>query len=168
MLSKPVLPEHLRSVLRNRTTTAKAVPEPASTDAGQLAGMKVLLAEDNRVNQMLARKLIEAQGAAVDIVGDGQQALDRLREAGPDHYHLVLMDLQMPVMDGYTATQRLRADRRFDNMPIVAMTAHAMVEEVERCAALGMNDHLTKPINPTKLYSTLARYFVQRSGVVVS
>jgi len=167
VLSKPVLPEHLRNVLRNRMQPERpAAPSP--TEAGQLVDMKILLAEDNRVNQMLARKLIEAQGATVDVVSDGQQAVERLREVGPDHYHLVLMDLQMPVMDGYTATQRLRADRRFDNMPIVAMTAHAMVEEVERCAALGMNDHLTKPINPAKLYSTLARYLGQRRGVVAS
>jgi CheY-like chemotaxis protein len=61
-------------------------------------------------------------------------------------------------MDGYTATQRLRADRRFDALPIIALTAHAMVEEVERCAALGMNDHVTKPINPDKLYSALAKH----------
>ena len=171
VLSKPVLPEHLRSVLRNRVQTPASPPAPSDDETDKagpeaLAGMRVLLAEDNRVNQMLARKLIEARGAAVDVVADGQQAVERLRELGPHHYHLVLMDLQMPVMDGYTATQRLRADRRFDPMPIVAMTAHAMVEEVERCAALGMNDHLTKPINPDKLYATLARYLAQRAGEV--
>ncbi|MDP3423412.1 MAG: response regulator [Burkholderiaceae bacterium] len=161
VLSKPVLPEHLRGVLRTRPQPAPV--SDSTADATPLRGMNILLAEDNRVNQMLARKLIEAKGASVDVVSDGQQALDRLHDTGPDHYHLVLMDLQMPVMDGYTATQRLRADRRFDHMPIVAMTAHAMVEEVERCAALGMNDHLTKPINPDKLYRTLARYLAQRS-----
>jgi CheY-like chemotaxis protein len=69
----------------------------------------------------------------------------------------------MPVMDGYTATQRLRADRRFDALPIIALTAHAMVEEVERCAALGMNDHVTKPINPEKLYSALAKHLPVQS-----
>ena len=128
--------------------------------------MRLLLAEDNRVNQMLARKLIESQGATVDVVADGQMALNRLHQVGPNHYHLVLMDLQMPVMDGYTATQRLRTERRFDALPIVAMTAHAMVEEVERCAALGMNDHLTKPINPEKLFATLERYLAQRTSEV--
>jgi CheY-like chemotaxis protein len=161
VLNKPVLPEHLRGVLRTRPQVASVSDSTADTTS--LQGMNILLAEDNRVNQMLARKLIEAKGACVDVVNDGQQALNRLQDTGPDHYHLVLMDLQMPVMDGYTATQRLRADRRFDHMPIVAMTAHAMVEEVERCAALGMNDHLTKPINPDKLYRTLARHLAQRS-----
>jgi len=164
VLSKPVLPEHLRTVLRQGTQPA--APAPASAPDHQLTGMKVLLVEDNRVNQMLARKLMEAQGATVEVVSDGQQALEHLRDKGPDAYHLVLMDLQMPVMDGYTATQRLRADRRFDHMPIVAMTAHAMVEEVDRCAALGMNDHLTKPINPEKLYATLARYHRLRASSV--
>jgi CheY-like chemotaxis protein len=116
------------------------------------------MAEDNRVNQILARKLMEAQGAEVTVMNDGQQALNHLQEVGANRYHVVLMDLQMPVMDGYTATQRLRADRRFDALPIIALTAHAMVEEVERCAALGMNDHVTKPINPDKLYSALAKH----------
>jgi signal transduction histidine kinase/DNA-binding response OmpR family regulator len=157
VLSKPVLPEHLRGLLRQRTHPE---PPPAVplTKHRSLAGMVVLLVEDNRVNQMLARKLMEAQGATVDVVGDGQQALERLHGHDPHHYHLVLMDLQMPVMDGYTATERLRADTRFDHLPIVAMTAHAMVEEVDRCAALGMNDHLTKPINPEKLQATLQRH----------
>ena len=169
VLTKPVLPEHLRNVMRPGATptTASAAASPSPTtdgDArtskadGRLVGLKVLMAEDNRVNQILARKLMEAQGAEVTVMNDGQQALNHLQEVGALRYHVVLMDLQMPVMDGYTATQRLRADRRFDAMPIIALTAHAMVEEVERCAALGMNDHVTKPINPEKLYSALARH----------
>jgi len=124
--------------------------------------MRVLLVEDNTVNQMLARKLMEAKGVQVDVVGDGQQALDRLDERGPFHYQVVLMDLQMPVMDGYTAVQRLRAQSRFEGLPIVAMTAHAMAEDVERCAALGMNEHLTKPIQPQRLYETLQRFHLRR------
>ncbi len=166
VLTKPVLPEHLRGVLRPGAQAMPAVPsgssdlpaQQATSAAARLTGLRVLLAEDNRVNQILARKLLEAQGATVEVVNDGQQALNRLQDAGADHFHVVLMDLQMPVMDGYTATQRLRADRRFDALPIVALTAHAMVEEVERCAALGMNDHVTKPIHPEALYSTLAQH----------
>jgi len=167
VLTKPVLPEHLRNVMRPTAAqaaastagqTAASTAERPSPQEGRLQGMKVLMAEDNRVNQILARKLMEAQGAEVTVMNDGQQALNHLQEVGALRYHLVLMDLQMPVMDGYTATQRLRADRRFDALPIIALTAHAMIEEVERCAALGMNDHVTKPINPEKLYSALARY----------
>ena len=133
----------------------EAVTDLASDDAS-LDGMPVLLVEDNKVNQMLARKLLEAKGVQVDIASDGQQALTRLEEAGPDHYDCVLMDLQMPVMDGYTATRQLRENTRFNALPIIAMTAHAMTEEIERCAALGMNGHVTKPIHPATLYETLA------------
>ncbi|NIC40206.1 response regulator [Aquabacterium sp. A08] len=157
VLSKPVLPEHLRALCR--PAPAPRAAAPTEPDAARLDGMRVLLVEDNAVNQMLARKLLQARGVAVDLAGDGQQALDRLAKVGPRHYHLVLMDLQMPVMDGYTAVQRLRAQPRFDTLPIVAMTAHALTEEVERCAALGMNEHLTKPIDPQRLYATLARFF---------
>jgi len=69
------------------------------------------------------------------------------------------MDMQMPVMDGYTATQRLRADRAFDALPIVALTAHAMSDEAERCAALGMNEHLVKPIDPKRMYQVLRDFY---------
>lgn len=110
---------------------------------------------DNKVNQMLARKLLESKGVRVDIANDGQQALDRLHETGPRHYDCVLMDLQMPVMDGYMATRHLRARPEFNALPIVAMTAHAMTEEIERCTALGMSGHVTKPIHPPTLYNTL-------------
>ena len=130
-------------------------PATADTEDNALEGMQVLLVEDNKVNQMLARKLLEARGILVDIVSDGQQALDKLAQTGADHYDCVLMDLQMPVMDGYTATQLLRAQPEFNALPLVAMTAHAMSEEVERCRALGMNGHVTKPIHPATLYETL-------------
>ena len=163
VLTKPVLPEHLRGMLR---AASKGAANPIAGTPGEtvpaasarLQGLRVLMAEDNRVNQILACKLMEAQGATVEVVNDGQQAVNRLQAVGARHFHVVLMDLQMPVMDGYTATQRLRADPQFDALPIVALTAHAMVEEVERCAALGMNDHVTKPINPEKLYATLAKH----------
>jgi len=157
VLSKPVLPEHLRALFRLPPAAAPAQPTGASPIL-PLQGMRVLLAEDNPINQLLAKKLLHAAGVDVDVVSDGKQACERLAERGPAHYHLVLMDLQMPVMDGYTATRQLRADPRFAALPIVALTAHAMVEEIERCAALGMSDHLTKPINPAKLYEVLGRH----------
>jgi len=157
VLSKPVLPEHVRAMFRLPPATLESATQ-ASSPALPLRGMRVLMAEDNLVNQLVAKKLLEAAGVEVDIVPDGEQACQRLQTMDPAHYDLVLMDLQMPVMDGYTATQQLRADARFATLPIVALTAHAMVEEVERCAALGMNDHLTKPINPARLYEVLKRY----------
>jgi len=169
ILTKPVLPEHLRALLRAyqpaaQTSASKAVAATQDDALEQsLAGMRVLLVEDNPVNQLLATKLLRNVGIVVDVAGDGAQACQKLQELGPQHYDLVLMDLQMPVMDGYTATQRLRADRAFDALPIVALTAHAMADEAERCAALGMNEHLSKPINPKRLYQVLRSYYRGRT-----
>lgn len=100
-----------------------------------------------------------SRGIEVTVANNGQEALDQLAAVAPDHYHVIFMDLQMPVMDGYEATRRLRADPRYFSLPLVAMTAHAMVEERERCKAMGMNGHLSKPIEPDDLYTTLARYY---------
>lgn len=159
-LPKPVLPESLRTLLNTLTGN---VQEEASVGSGastlaDLTGLQVLLVEDNRINQQLAEELMSSRGVRVDIANNGQEALDRLEAAAPGHYALVLMDLQMPVMDGYEATRRIKADPRFLELPIVAMTAHAMVEERERCQALGMNGHVSKPIEPEELYATLAEY----------
>jgi CheY-like chemotaxis protein len=93
-----------------------------------------------------------------DVVTDGQQALDRLRERGESYYKLILMDMEMPIMDGYAATQEIRRDSRFDELPIIAMTAHAMKGDRDRCLAAGMNDYISKPINPALLYEALAKY----------
>jgi PAS domain S-box-containing protein len=128
------------------------------TPALSLAGLRVLLAEDNEVNQQIAVELLEAEGVAVEVAGNGQEMLDKLAAAGADHFNAVFMDLQMPVLDGYQAVAKIRSDRRFDRLPVIAMTAHAMVEERERCLALGMQDHVTKPIDPDALYRTLAKW----------
>ncbi|MBU3748798.1 MAG: response regulator [Burkholderiaceae bacterium] len=119
--------------------------------------LKIIIADDHQVVRRGLTFTIDAEKdmRVVAEAQNGAGVLALIKKHKPD---VVLMDLQMPVMDGYTATQRLRADRRFDAMPIIALTAHAMLEEVERCAALGMNDHVTKPINPEKLYSALARH----------
>lgn len=160
-LPKPVLPEALRTLLS--TLTGNAV-DPNAGDHDNIAehrldGMRVLLVEDNLINQQLAVELMEGRGAAVTVANNGQEALGRLREAAPDYYHVVFMDLQMPVMDGYEATRRLRADPRYFSLPVVAMTAHALVEERERCQAAGMNGHLSKPIEPNDLFAMLNRHF---------
>jgi two-component system sensor histidine kinase/response regulator len=130
-----------------------------------LAGMHVLLAEDNAINQQLAIELIESRGARVTLARNGQEALDLLVAEAAGHFDVVLMDLQMPVMDGYEATLRVRADPRLVDLPVIAMTAHAMLEERERCIAAGMNGHLGKPVEPALLYATLARYCPARRTV---
>jgi len=122
-----------------------------------LDGMKVLLAEDNEINQQIAIELLESVGVTVEVAGNGRVAVDRVESGAA--YDAVLMDLQMPELDGLSATREIRSDSRFKELPIIAMTAHAMVEERDRCFAAGMNDHVTKPIEPDVLYQTLARWF---------
>jgi PAS domain S-box-containing protein len=122
-------------------------------------GLRILLVEDNEMNQQVATELLESAGAAVTVADHGGIAVKTLRE-GPKkpEFDVVLMDLQMPEVDGLTATRMLRAETRFNDLPIIAMTAHALVEERERCLQAGMNDHVTKPIDPDALFSTLARW----------
>ena len=125
----------------------------------RLEGLSVLLVEDNEINQQVAVELIEGVGGKVTVASDGREGVERL-EAAPDPvpYDVVLMDIQMPEMDGYQATARLRAQARFAKLPIVAMTAHATIEERQRCVAAGMNDHVAKPIDPAALYAALRHY----------
>lgn len=160
-LPKPVLPDALRKLLKTltgHTGDDRSASHESGLDA-DLNGMRVLLVEDNPINQQLAVELMESRGVTATVAHNGQQALEQLAAVAPDHYQVVLMDLQMPVMDGYEATRRLRADPRYFSLPLVAMTAHAMLEERERCQALGMNAHLSKPIEPDDFYATLARYY---------
>ncbi len=124
----------------------------------RLQGMRVLLVEDNQVNQEIAAEILAYHGAEVDLAQDGKEALDTLAAKPDDYYHAVLMDIQMPVMDGYEATGKLRAQSRYASLPIIAMTAHAMVEEQERCAALGMNAHVAKPFKMEELLATLSAF----------
>ncbi|CAH0262134.1 Signal transduction histidine-protein kinase BarA [Massilia sp. Bi118] len=119
---------------------------------------RVLLVEDNQVNQQIALELLQAQNIAVDVAATGREALDLLTEGGPEAYDVVLMDLEMPQLDGHAATVELRKDARFDKLPIIAMTAHALAEIRERCLREGMQDYVSKPVEPEKLYATLARW----------
>lgn len=118
-------------------------------------GAMVLLAEDNEMNRLIARVILEGAGFAVDSVGTGRAAVERLEEKGPDFYGAVLMDIQMPEMDGIAATKRIRELAGFAGLPIIAMTAHALDEERERIAAAGLNDHVVKPIDARELVSKL-------------
>ena len=124
-------------------------------DYSSLRGLRVLLAEDNEINQMIAVELLTAKGIIVDAVGTGKEALEALER---NEYDLILMDIQMPEMDGLTATEHLRADPRYRSLPVIAMTAHAMAGDREISIRSGMNDHITKPIDPQALYATLARW----------
>jgi diguanylate cyclase (GGDEF)-like protein len=120
-----------------------------------LTGKRVLLVEDNEINRDLATELLGDLGIVVKIAVDGREGVDRI---AAEPFDLVLMDIQMPIMDGLTATKLIRADERFRSLPIIAMTAHAMSGDRERSLYAGMNDHLTKPINPRTLTETIARW----------
>ena len=126
----------------------------------ELVGRRVLLVEDNEVNRFLATELLTDLGIHVSIAINGRECVERVHA---EPFDLVLMDIQMPVMDGITATKLIRADSRFQSLPIVAMTAHAMSEDRERSLDAGMNDHLTKPISPKVLEETLLRWMPARS-----
>ncbi|MDH3353894.1 MAG: ATP-binding protein [Chromatiales bacterium] len=120
-----------------------------------IRGARVLLVEDNDINQMIAEELLQVAGLKVEIADNGAEALKLLK---PDYFDLVLMDLQMPVMDGYEATRQIRANQNYNKLPIVAMTAHALVEEREKCLATGMNDHVAKPIDIEALHAALVHW----------
>ncbi len=119
------------------------------------AGIRLLLAEDNAINQMIALELLAVKGYAVDVAGTGIEALDLIRK---NAYDLVLMDIQMPDMDGLAAAAEIRKNPRFDGIPILAMTAHAMSGDRELSLAAGMNDHVTKPIDPEALYAAIDKW----------
>lgn len=129
-----------------------------------LSGARFLLAEDNEINQQIAVELLEGAGATVMVAGDGREAMEKFLAAPPDTFDIVLTDLQMPEMDGYEVVRRIRADAARGKVPVIAMTAHAMAEERERCIAAGMNDHITKPIDPDAMFSTLLRWLPRRAG----
>lgn len=119
-----------------------------------LQKLRVLVAEDNAMNQQLVRHLMKSWAIEHHIVNNGREAVKELRQKG---YSIVLMDIQMPEMDGYTATSVIRNEMNLD-VPIIAMTAHAMVGEKEKCLQLGMNDYVSKPIKETVLYNIIARH----------
>lgn len=120
------------------------------------AGRRVLLVEDNAFNRDVAIEMLQTLHLEVDYALNGQEGIERLNAGIP--YDLVLMDIQMPVMDGLQATRLIRTDQRFTDLPIIAMTAHAMAEDRAKSLAAGMNDHITKPVNPRQLATILQRW----------
>jgi len=157
-LMKPVTTTMIASMLRELFEPgSQPEVQPEQIVVPDFKDIAVLLVEDNMLNQQLALELMQEAGIIVEVAANGQIALDMLA-ANAARYDLVLMDLQMPEMDGFEATRIIRADARLDALPIVAMTAHAMESDRARCLAVGMNDHLSKPIDPEELYHTIARW----------
>ena len=130
-----------------------------ATAAYDATGIRVLLVEDNDVNQQVATEILESAGAIVTVANHGGEAVKLMTEGDqPPPFDVIFMDIQMPEMDGFTATRLLRQVPRLQKFPIIAMTAHALVEECQRCLDAGMNDHVSKPIDPDALFATLMRW----------
>ncbi len=159
-LEKPLLPGDVRRLFK----TGDALAAGSWDVRIRLDGLKLLLVEDNELNRELAVELLVGRGAAVDVSVNGLEALARLQAAGPHAYHVVLMDLQMPVMGGYETIEKLRANPLFDSLPVFAMTANAMSGESERCLDAGMQGHITKPLDAPVLFALL-QHFVPEEGV---
>ena len=135
-------------------TPTVAIPMGSAYTA--LRGTHVLLVEDNVINQQIAVEILSAEGIEVNVLSNGREAVDHLLDTSAGHqYDAVFMDLQMPEMDGYDATRMIREKMSAEQLPIIAMTAHAMREERERCLAAGMNEHVAKPIDPDVMLTTL-------------
>lgn len=125
----------------------------------KIAGSTILLVEDNEINQQVATELLEDEGFVVEIASNGQEAVDMMKASGePSKYGLIFMDLQMPVMDGLTATQEIRKLLQYKDVPILAMTADAMSGVKEKCIAAGMNDIVTKPIDPDEMFGVMVQW----------
>ncbi len=159
-LVKPVSPSSLYDAILEAMghgveRVAKASGAMASGEA--LQGARVLLVEDNAINQQVAEELLSQAGIEVTIAGHGREGVETL-VARPDAFDGVLMDIQMPVMDGYAATGEIRKDARFRALPVIAMTANAMAGDREKALAAGMNDHVAKPIDVEELFEVLSRW----------
>ena len=153
---------------RGRLPAESAPPllDPALITA-TLRGRQVLVVEDNTINQQVARELLQRVGMVVTIAGDGRAAVGAATEFGV-HFDVVLMDLQMPVMDGYEATRLIREQWPPERLPIIAMTAYASREELDRCLKSGMNAHLAKPVQPERLYACLAQWVRPADGLDIA
>lgn len=138
----------------------EAVQKPEELPAGDIRGMRVLVVEDNALNLEIMQCLLEDAGAIVTVARDGAAAVEAVRSSPEGGFDAILMDIMMPVMDGLEASRQIRALPRPDaaNVPIIAMTANAFEEDRKRSAEAGMNDHLTKPLQPRLLMDTLAKY----------
>ena len=147
--------------LASEETKAGAVsfsssPEGQRAELERIKGSRILLVEDNLLNQQVAREIMRQVGMVVEVAASGKEALDVIENGR--QFDLVFMDIQLPDMDGFEITRLIREQWSFEKLPIVAMTAYAMAEERENCLAAGMNSHVEKPINPYELYASLVRW----------
>ncbi|EGM78928.1 PAS domain S-box/PAS domain S-box [Rheinheimera sp. A13L] len=156
-LTKPVTPQLVGALIEGSISgdilkpSARVRPEQSTSP---LRGLRLLLVEDNEFNRVVASELLEHEGAVVDMAVGGQEGIDAIIK-GNTSYDLVLMDVQMPVVDGLEATRQIRADKRFASLPIIAMTANVYTSDQEDCIKAGMNGHLAKPFDLDKVIETI-------------
>jgi CheY-like chemotaxis protein len=162
VMSKPLSVNSISATimgLMDKVSAAPRIKRKNKADASELVahlkGSDILLVEDNEVNQLVATSILKKAGLNVKVANNGREAVEMVQK---DHYDLVLMDIQMPEMDGLEATQVIRGLDGFDALPIVAMTAHAMSGDKEMSLKSGMNDHVNKPIDVQELFKTLAKW----------
>ncbi|MBF0423298.1 MAG: response regulator [Magnetococcales bacterium] len=159
VLMKPVTPSTLYNTIidiENRRCATMAVPTAPARKA-RLADLRVLVVEDNPINREVAKKILENDGARVEVVENGAEALDRLRHQAAD-FDVILMDAQMPILDGFEATRRIRHDLDLTDLPIIALSAGVFQSEREKCLNAGMNDFVAKPLDVDKLVYTILKH----------
>ena len=145
------------SVEQKAAGARRTEDRPGKFDA--IRGARILLVEDNDINQQVAVELLQKEGFFMDVADNGKIAVEKVNDSlKGEAYDVVLMDLQMPVMDGYTSTKEIRKDSRFKDLPIIAITADAMSGVRDKMLDVGMNDYITKPINLYELFSTLVKW----------
>ena len=157
--SKPLFMSELRDVLSQPFRVTETIRQD-SQSLEELAGKRILLAEDNDMNAEIAKTILTENGFVVDVVKDGTEAVARMQSDRGTEYDLILMDIQMPVMDGYEATRKIRqmSDPAIANIPIIAMTANAFAEDRAKAKEAGMNEHIAKPIEINRLFGLIRKY----------
>ncbi|MDJ0840983.1 MAG: response regulator [Acidobacteriota bacterium] len=169
LLAKPIkISTLLETILEllgkggTRLVSHRTSDSAETTILERIAGAHVLLVEDNEINQQVAMEVLQTAGLKVDVVDSGRAAI--VAVSTRDNFDAVLMDIQMPEMDGFEATRHIRRQHLGDKLPIIAMTAHALKGDREKCLEAGMNDYLTKPIDPVELYTVLSRWVEPKKG----
>lgn len=159
-MSKPLFPADLFKVLKKVKPEAEAVQEESLQNGISVSGLKILLVEDNELNCEIAYDLLKESDFEVETAENGEVAVNIIASSAPGEYDMILMDIQMPVMDGYEATKRIRAlkDKQLAQIPIIAMTANAFAEDKILALDAGMNDHIAKPINREVVLKTIGKF----------
>ncbi|MEF9864477.1 MAG: response regulator [Christensenellaceae bacterium] len=164
LISKPLFKSSLCSAFEKICSEKDCIEQPAAPKEYDFTGKRVLLVEDHLLNIEIAKKLLNAKHLEVEVAENGLQAIEIFAQKDEGYYNAILMDIRMPVMDGLTAAKSIRQMRKSDakTIPIIAMTANAFEDDIEKTKAAGMDAHLAKPIEPLVLYETM-QYFLFKS-----